>query len=519
MEIELKLLLAPADLGALPGHPRVREHARVARRTVRLHSVYFDTPLGDLRERGLALRVRREGGRWLQTLKGPGEAVAGMHARGEFEWRVPGEAPVVELLANTPHAKLFGKRRVREALAPVFATEFRRRVIELVFADGTEAELCLDAGEIRAGTAVEAISEAEIEIVKGDPRTLIGFAIGLSESVSFRLGHASKAERAWQLALGRPAAPRKAARIELDPQASAIGAVARVVSACLSQIGANSEGAITGIDPEFLHQLRVGLRRLRVALALIRDEDWRRTVEPEKLELKWLASVLGPARNWDVFATELLPPIARHCGYRQVASLRARAAAQRRRYGRDAREAIASPRFARLCLRLAALRADFQASAIKPAAAPDAASTDLEQKDRTSGTDVRRFAANVLERRWRKLLVFAPGDLRPTAEALHGLRIEAKKLRYTAEFFASLYPARKLRRHVDALSALQTVLGDANDAAVAQRMIEQAAHTGAKPLAPELRGLAQGWIAATEARAREAYGAVWKDFDQAKTFW
>ena len=505
MEIELKLLLAPSDLRSLAANPQVRALTRVAHRSVLLHSVYFDTPAGDLRTRGVALRLRRDRGRWIQTLKGPGEAVAGMHTRGEFEWRVPGEALDLDLLEQTPFAKLFGKRRVRQALSAVFVTEFRRRVIDLVFPGGTEAELCLDEGEIRAGRKASAISEAEIEIVQGDPRVLIDFAIALSESVPFRLGHASKAERAWQLALGQQETPRRTGRPGIDPRAGRRAALAAVMSECLVQMCANSEGVIEARDPEFLHQLRVGLRRLRIALSMLDDAEWPGVREPVLRGIKALSGVLGPARNWDVFVTELLPPIARHCGFRQVAGLRARAGAQRRRHALGAAQAVASPEFTRLCLRMAA--------AVAPPAGPIAAGSSDDAQA------VRRFAAQMLERRRRKLLQCAPGGGRPSAESLHRVRIAAKKLRYTAEFFASLYPRGKMRRHATALAALQSVLGNANDASVAQRMIEQAAQGGKKPLAPELRGLAQGWVAATEARARDAFGEAWKNFEQVKPFW
>ena len=152
-------------------------------------------------------------------------------------------------------------------------------------------------------------------------------------------------------------------------------------------------------------------------------------------------------------------------------------------------------------------------AALVPPAVPAATgSPDIPQA-------VHRFAAQVLDRRRRKLLQCAPVDARPSAESLHRVRIAAKKLRYTAEFFASIYPRGKTQRHAAALSALQSVLGDANDASVAQRMIEQAAQSGKKPLAPELRGLAQGWVAATEARARDAFGDAWKNFEQVKPFW
>src|SRR5436190_22021868 len=98
MEIELKLLFSAADLHSLATHPRVVEHTRVARRSVTLHSVYFDTPDGTLRQRGMALRLRRNRGRWRQTLKGQGEAAAGLHAREAYEWPVTGEALALDLL-------------------------------------------------------------------------------------------------------------------------------------------------------------------------------------------------------------------------------------------------------------------------------------------------------------------------------------------------------------------------------------------------------------------------------------
>jgi inorganic triphosphatase YgiF len=473
-------------------------------RPVSLHSVYFDTPDGQLRKRGLALRLRRDRGRWRQTLKGPGQAVSGLHAREEFEWEVPAKALALELLAHTPQAKLFEKRSVREALAPVFVTAFRRRVIELGFADGTEAALCLDAGEIRAGKRVEPISEAEIELSKGDARALLAFAIDLAAAVSFRLCDTSKAGRAWRLALGEPPAPRHAAHIKLDAKASPEQALAHMISSCLSQVGANSEGVIAGRDPEFLHQLRVAVRRLRVALSLLRDARWRKAIEPQKRKLKRLSVVLGEARNRDVFAADILPPITQHFGRQRLASLTAFAMAQQRRHGTAACKAIASRSFATLCLKVALLIAELQATQHVPAAA-------------TPG--VRKFAAHTLKRRQHKLRKTAPGGERPTAQALHALRIEAKKLRYTADFFASLYPAKKVHHYVEALAALQTVLGDVNDASVSQKLLAPAAPAGADTPAPALCVLAQGWIAASEARGRVAYAAAWKHFLDAKPFW
>ena len=167
METELKLLLAPQDLRRLRRDPRIKALQQGRASTRRVHSVYYDTPELALLRAGLALRLRSDGGRWLQTLKTEGQAAAGLHLREEWEWPLPGEALDFGLLATTPEAKLFRAPRLRAALAPVFTTEFERTSLRLGFADGSLAELCLDSGEIRSGRRASAISEAEIELLAG----------------------------------------------------------------------------------------------------------------------------------------------------------------------------------------------------------------------------------------------------------------------------------------------------------------------------------------------------------------
>src|SRR5690348_5316049 len=87
-EIELKLS-APADaITAVSTHPAVAAVARGRPRTRRLSTTYYDTPERDLAAAGVALRLRRVGRRWLQSVKGAGAVAAGLHRRAEFEWRV-----------------------------------------------------------------------------------------------------------------------------------------------------------------------------------------------------------------------------------------------------------------------------------------------------------------------------------------------------------------------------------------------------------------------------------------------
>jgi len=180
VETELKLLLAPEDLRRLRRNPRIKalQQGRASTRLVR--SVYYDTPQFALLRAGLALRLRADGKRWLQTLKAKGQAAAGLQLREEWEWPLPGEALDFGLLATTPEAKRFRAPRLRAALGPVFVTEFARTSLRLACADGSLVELSLDSGEVRSGRRACAISEAELELLAGSPLCLFDLALELA---------------------------------------------------------------------------------------------------------------------------------------------------------------------------------------------------------------------------------------------------------------------------------------------------------------------------------------------------
>jgi len=142
-EIELKLT-APVDaLSAVRAHPAVAAAASGRLRTQLLVSEYYDTPTRELAAAGVALRLRRAGTRWLQTLKGSGTAVAGVHRRAEFEWPVPTPRLDLTKLARTPWRKLFA--RSGADYRRVFVTAIRRSELPLAFADGTRATNCAHA--------------------------------------------------------------------------------------------------------------------------------------------------------------------------------------------------------------------------------------------------------------------------------------------------------------------------------------------------------------------------------------
>ncbi len=518
MEVELKLLVAPEDLDRVEQHPALRGLRRWAGHRDHLVSVYYDTPDFDLARAGVALRVRRSGDLWLQTLKADGEAVAGLHARDELEWPVAGDALDLEALDGSRYRELFAAPQVRERLQPVFTTEFDRATRLLSFPDGTAAELALDHGEIRAGARTAPISEAEIELKSGDAQQLCALARELARDVPLRLGHLSKAERGYALAGAAPARPQKARPVVLGHGLSAGAGLRRVAVACIAQMQANEAGLLEGRDPEYLHQFRVGLRRLRSCLGIVGVGVGKEAIAPLAEELGALARALGPARDWDVFATETLARLAREfTAAEDLDAFLARCAAIRRRHAETAREAVSSPRYTALLLALGESFARDDLAALRrpppgERAEPEADAVQLS-------TPVGEFAAAVLDKRHRRLRKRGGDVPDAPAEERHRMRIAAKKLRYAAEFFASLYPPKRVRRYVDALEDLQDILGALNDAAVAERLLAEAAAAEAEPVAPRAEGLVRGWIAATARHELGRYRRAWRSFEDAKAFW
>lgn len=524
-EIELKLAIDPGAAGtvaaALFRHPAVAAIRRGRARNARVVSTYFDTPDWRLAGSGIALRLRRDGRRWLQTVKGPPLAQAGgaLHARGECEWPLAGPHLDPVRLATTPWRRQLGDALASAALAPRFTTDFERKTLKLAFPDGTRAKLCLDLGAIRAGGASSrgrraapraAIAEIEIELDAGSPARLFELAAALAVTLPLTVATANKAARGQALVQGHPDGwhrPARAQPVPLPADAHAAAALRAIAVECLHQIAANADGLANDDDPEWVHQMRVGTRRLRACLGLLARFAAPRSLPPLLAELKWLAGILGHARDWDVFATETVPAAAASCradpttpaGFRRLAARvgRRRAAARA-----SARDAVRSSRFQQLLLAAGALCAEPDFGVPAPAAAaPPMLAADLARK--------------LLRRRHRKLVRQAKALAAGGPEERHALRIAAKKLRYAAEFFAPLFAGHSARAYATALAALQDVLGRGNDAVTAARLAEEMFANGGDRAAAAL----DAWLAATAAAREPELARAWKRFAGKKRFW
>jgi inorganic triphosphatase YgiF len=463
-------------------------------------SRYYDTPAYELFERGISLRLRRRGARWLQTVKGAGEAAAGMHRRTEYEWPLSRAGLDPAKLAETPWAELFAKASGR--LATVFTTEVKRTERALKFDDG-RAPLSFDQGAVRASRNRAPLCEIEIELVEGDARLLYDLALALCADIPLTLAHASKADQGYALAASRPARPIRAGKVALSPDVAAPQALAAIATDCLGQIGGNAEAMRAGRDGEFLHQLRVGIRRMRSLLKLVAQTQDAAEIASIDRGLVALGEVFGPARDWEVFTAGTLAAIAPHLDDKErrgFQRLRLRAS-RKRRFHRAATQAEAgSQRFTCLLLALGRFRIGLELAAPDPPAAA-----------------LARDALGASERRLRK----RGKRLREAdAAARHRVRVAAKKLRYAAEFLAPLFRHAGANAYVDALSKLQGTLGYLNDMAAAARLVDELLATARNDIElSRAAGIVRGWTAAMSARELERLPKSWRQFAKARPFW
>lgn len=515
-EVELKLRVPPDRLQQLAACPVLADRALAPPRRRELASTYFDTPDRRLARRGLALRVRRVGRRRIQTLKAASQGTSALADRAEWEVPIAGEAPDLAAFPD-PAAREAAGLVLPGELAPVFETRIERTELAVGWPQREQPEaviaVAIDRGIIRADGKEEPVSELELELERGSERALAALAEALRGVAPLSVETRDKAVRGWALAAGLVPPPKKAAKLELEPDLTVAETFRKIGRACLGHWLANEVPAADGRDVEGVHQLRVALRRLRSAFSIFRsvlpEADRERLVG----ELRWLLGELGPARDRDVLAHDLLPPL-RESGVlaEELAALDDALARGRPALYERVRGALASRRYADLALDLAIW-------------------LELERFTERASAEARAvlegpilpFARDALERRWRKAKKRGRKFDRLTAEERHALRIAIKKLRYGLDFFASLWPGAETRKFARRLAELQDRLGHLNDVAVAEGLARAvAAESRGEPAGGAVAlaaGAVIGWYAhATERMLREA-AERWESFAEQEPFW
>ena len=442
-----RLALDPLDAGALKRHPLF---AGKPVKRLRQVDVYFDTPDLQLWRNGLALRLRRTGGRWLQALTAGEHGAAGLHEHDEWEFPLPTGNLDQGMLAGTPFGKL--PPEACRALVPAFTVKVMHTSWEVTPKTSGRTEIALDQGVLSCRGLEQPICEVEFELLEGAAGLVFDAAATLQEGCSLRPDSDSKAECGFRLLRGEPPHPVRAERIHLERGLTLPMALRRIARSSLSHLHANETGVLASNNGEFVHQTRVALRRLRSALKFAGAHGAPPGGIP--IELKWLSGALGPARDWDVLLRDTLPPALRAYGDAVEAGRIARAARKQLKASFiAARQALGSQRY------FALLR---EISRWLSAPLPQGA-----------GTLAAAFAAKRIGKHHKRLLRAAADLAEQTPQQCHRVRIDAKHLRYAVEHFGSLFHRKGVRRYLRTLSALQDVLGSANDAAAAQRLLAQ----------------------------------------------
>jgi len=487
-EFELKFQVDPERAAAVRVAMR-----RAAPRRQRLQAIYFDTPDAALARAGMALRLRREGRHWVQTLKAAGE-----HAAIRLEDNQPVTGTAEPTLQPDRHAaSAVGQRLLAllavsgGSLAALYGTDIRRQTVQVEHG-GALIEIAFDEGEIRAGDASWPVCEVEYELLSGPAAPLFELAREGVRSHGLWLDTVSKAERGMRLARGlRHGAPVKS-RPPMLHTGDGGGAMLRgTLAACAEQVLGNVAALAAGsTDAEHLHQLRVGLRRLRCAAADL--AGWCPQAVPAELPvLVHLFRDLGASRDAEAMASGVRPWLEA-AGVPAVAGLPASASAA------DPRDVVrAAAVQAALLGLLACVAADTERAGADGLAA-GAAGAFLRQRLGSLRAQVLRDAD-----RFPQL-----------AEARqHRVRKRVKRLRYLVEFASALFPRKSVERFLKPLVLAQQRLGEHQDGQMATARYRAAGEHDPRA------AFAAGWLLAHQAETARACRRALRRLKAVEPFW
>ena len=497
-ELELKFHIAPERLAGVRAAMTRQATATVAApQRMRLQACYFDTPDGALAAAHLSLRLRKEGRRWVQTLKAPGDSAV-RRLEHEVEVRAP-DARGVPAIDVARHLGTDAGRALdrvlkhgdrRTALVVHYLTDVWRRRLPAAAAGG-QLEIAFDEGRIVAGERSLPVCEIEFELKSGPSAALFEVARAWRAAHGLCLATVSKAERGERLVQGSlEIAPVKAGTPRVDAGMDGETLLRAVVADCLDQILGNAGEIAAGrFGPDHVHQLRIGIRRLRTVLrelgacATAVDPGW-------EAPLVQAFRALGEYRDRDTAAAAVQPWL-RTAGAPCV-DLPAPMANE-----------VADP--------VQTVRADnFQATLL---ALLDFALTEKPAEAGAGAADVRDVVARRLRKLHRQVVDDGKRFERLDETSQHRVRKRLKRLRYLTECVAPLFGARAVERYLKRLRPAQEALGAHNDAHVALGLYRQAAESDPKAW------FAVGWLQARQGESAVVCQRTLEQVAVARRFW
>lgn len=485
----------------------------------RLSAYYFDTPNQDLAKKGIALRIRFEDSQWVQTLKTAGDGVAkrvelntvlsltGTPDTLDVSSLVPDISLITEPTVVAQLTNIMPLDQLAQALTVQYFTDVQRTYRQIK-KNNSRIEIAYDIGKVgigrlnsqkpanSPGLTQSDIHEIEFELLEGDPSDLIEVAKTWCKKYKLYLSTVTKAQRGSLLLANKQfAEPVKAdlAVLQLHKGISQFAFLQAVVNNCLVQILPNASAIAEGSpDGNLVHQLRVGIRRLRTALKHFKfapdyiDPNWL-------MVLKQTFSLLGEYRDKEILQIKTQPLL----------------------------ESVGAPHVewstAIDIMPIDAVRAnDFQILLLEligfthlpvPADNPKA----------------KAPVAKKLEKLFTAIAAASDKFASLDTDSQHGVRKDLKSLRYVSEFAAPLFAnqnngkkgkkATKLNAFLQYLEPAQDVLGEYNDNVVGHANYLEKAKTDPNAL------FAVGWFSGREQASSEQCAVSLKTVKNAPKFW
>ena len=492
-ETELKFGVPEQAVRAIDGTLK-----RLGGSLVSIESRYFDTVDGRLAAAGVSLRLRKISGRWQQTLKAPGR-----HAVDRLEETVgrpgrwpAGGPPLDTSLHDGTHAGAALRSALKSPssdptpLLHVHTSWVKRRTVEVATGDG-QVEIAFDRGEVRAAGRSRPICEVEYELKAGDPWVLIDSARAGIIAHGLWLSTLSKSARGDALAHQVERLQPVRARPPLLRTDMGTSALRRaVMTSCIDQVSANASLLAEGqVDDDVVHQLRVGLRRLRTAAKDL-PSDGVEGPPPWEEPIITLFRRLGDYRDRSLVASSI--------GQRLALAGSPEPALARRI---DAVEPVALMRSRDVQLALLDVLAEVLTSPAdheidaEPPEARQAISIRLDQLHAHLEKGSRRFD-------------------RLRDEARHRVRKRLKRLRYLAELVGHLYADRSVQQYLARLRPAQDALGADLDFVVGHKLALERVEAG-----HERAWFNVGWLSAQRPQSLKRCSKALAKAALAKPFW
>jgi triphosphatase len=508
LEVELRLASSADALRQLEKALLDMSGDRPPERTT-LTSTYYDTAAGTLKRAGLVLQVRQQNGKYTQTVNREAAGGKGPLARSDWEDVIEGEWP--DLRAPNSGAHLMEAVGAAE-LSARFTTVMRRTLFILEPDGSTEIAGAVDEGEIRAAESehTEPICEVGLLLRRGDPAALYGTGLRLLEIAPLRIEVRSKAGRGCRLLESAAVKPQAQHFLPFDlkPEMTVEESLRHIGHTCLASLLRNEPAALADV-PDGVHQMRVAVRRLRSVVTTM-----KRMLPPEQYEwvsweMKWIAGVLGPARNWDVFFSSLLAPLRSASLSEQNLAELCRVTEQERQSAHEkANAAIRSPRYTGALLRL-----------LQWFASSSWRNQPVSERSALLMAPIGTLAPSLIGRRYKRVKQAADGFDEFTPQRRHEFRIAVKQLRYTIEFLEKLFDTDEVAEFVRCLKPLQDDMGYANDVRVANELLGDLRISDGAVTIARAAGVVLGWhdrgLADVDRRLRKHV----RRFRRARPFW